>query len=456
MFKTTVSKGKISIMLIAFMVVFFGAGKCFAAVTATDSILGLRVNTTTTGKLSATGKDGLTYNILTPPLNGRVTEISDSTGAYSYAPKTDYVGTDSFTFYVKDTSGATAVATVAITVSLENIAPTANPATFTVRLNKDNSYSSSFTNNLTGTDPEGAALKYSAFQGSVAISVNEANGSFTYNPGSMLIGGLPQQDSFTFKVNDGTLDSKPAKVTINVISATTPPVVQDGTYIITVGENFLDLKTKVVYAEGDLGGTFTVTQPSKGTLMNLPDGVFMYQAGSTFAGQDTFTFKVTSPDWESAVATITLLAKMPPVAQNLTLITPKNTELNGKVIATGDNLAYVKVSDPTKGTLTTFTSDGNYTYKPNTNFTGIDQFTFKANDGTKDSAIATVTIIVGGIPGDVNSDMKVDLADAILVLRILAGIDPGSTINPNADVNADVKIGLSELAYILQKVAGLR
>ncbi|OQX06173.1 MAG: hypothetical protein BWK80_51170 [Desulfobacteraceae bacterium IS3] len=59
------------------------------------------------------------------------------------------------------------------------------------------------------------------------------------------------------------------------------------------------------------------------------------------------------------------------------------------------------------------------------------------------------------IPGDVNGDGKVDLADAMLVLRILAGIPVGN-INPNADVNGDGKIGLEELGFILQKVAGVR
>jgi len=59
------------------------------------------------------------------------------------------------------------------------------------------------------------------------------------------------------------------------------------------------------------------------------------------------------------------------------------------------------------------------------------------------------------IPGDVNGDGKVSLDDAMLVLRILAGIPVGN-INLNADVNGDGKIGLEELGYILQKVAELR
>jgi len=59
------------------------------------------------------------------------------------------------------------------------------------------------------------------------------------------------------------------------------------------------------------------------------------------------------------------------------------------------------------------------------------------------------------IPGDVNGDGKVDLNDAMLVLRILDGIPVGN-INLNADVNGDGRIGVEELGYILQKVAELR
>jgi len=59
------------------------------------------------------------------------------------------------------------------------------------------------------------------------------------------------------------------------------------------------------------------------------------------------------------------------------------------------------------------------------------------------------------IPGDVNGDGKVSLDDAMLVLRILAGLPVGN-VNLNADVNGDGKIGLEELGFILQKVAELR
>jgi hypothetical protein len=50
-------------------------------------------------------------------------------------------------------------------------------------------------------------------------------------------------------------------------------------------------------------------------------------------------------------------------------------------------------SGPTNGVLT-LNADGSFTYNPDTNFNGTDNFTYKANDGLADSSIATVTITI--------------------------------------------------------------
>lgn len=47
------------------------------------------------------------------------------------------------------------------------------------------------------------------------------------------------------------------------------------------------------------------------------------------------------------------------------------------------------------------------------------------------------------------------LADAILALKVLAGIGPSHSIEIT-DINNDGKIGLEEVIYILQKISGLR
>src|SRR5439155_9811380 len=51
---------------------------------------------------------------------------------------------------------------------------------------------------------------------------------------------------------------------------------------------------------------------------------------------------------------------------------------------------------PTHGSLT-LNSNGSFSYTPAANYSGTDNFTYKANDGQADSAVATVTINIGGV-----------------------------------------------------------
>ena len=59
----------------------------------------------------------------------------------------------------------------------------------------------------------------------------------------------------------------------------------------------------------------------------------------------------------------------------------------------GDTLTYSIVTDTIVGATTSLTGS-TLLYLPPSGFTGVDQITFKANDGTVDSNTATVTITV--------------------------------------------------------------
>jgi hypothetical protein len=67
-----------------------------------------------------------------------------------------------------------------------------------------------------------------------------------------------------------------------------------------------------------------------------------------------------------------------------------------------------------------------------------------------------LTTIRPPILGDVNGDGLVDLADAIVVLKVMAQIEQGDAVHITGDVNGDGKIGLAEASYAFQKAAGLR
>ena len=65
--------------------------------------------------------------------------------------------------------------------------------------------------------------------------------------------------------------------------------------------------------------------------------------------------------------------------------------------ANSDTLTSLLVSGPSHGTLT-LNLDGSFSYMPALNYFGPDRFTYKANDGLKDSRAATVVITVLAVP----------------------------------------------------------
>ena len=71
--------------------------------------------------------------------------------------------------------------------------------------------------------------------------------------------------------------------------------------------------------------------------------------------------------------------------------TPEDVPLNATDID-GDPLTYAIVTPPAHGTLSG--SGATRTYTPDRHYFGPDSFTFKANDGTADSNVATVSITV--------------------------------------------------------------
>ncbi|MCP4352254.1 MAG: hypothetical protein GY795_42890 [Desulfobacterales bacterium] len=60
------------------------------------------------------------------------------------------------------------------------------------------------------------------------------------------------------------------------------------------------------------------------------------------------------------------------------------------------------------------------------------------------------------LKGDINADGNSDLADAVIALKVSAGIASNIVCLPAADVNADGKIGLEDTICVIQKLAGSR
>jgi len=164
------------------------------------------------------GVDPVTAVKASDPANGAVTLNSD--GSFTYTPAANFSGTDSFTYRAVDSTGQSAPATVTLTVTPVNDAPVAQDNTYSV--NEDTTLNVSAPGVMgNDIDPDGnsitAALRAPAVNGTVTLN---ANGSFTYVP----VANFSGTDSFTYRVNDGSLNSPDATVSITVNPVNSAPV----------------------------------------------------------------------------------------------------------------------------------------------------------------------------------------------------------------------------------------
>merc|ERR1711964_409372 len=115
---------------------------------------------------------------------------------------------------------------------------------------------------LSGSDSEGDNLTYTLATNPSQGTLSGTAPNLTYTPKSNFSG----QDSFTFKVNDGNLDSPAATVAISVTAVNDAPVA--GAQSVTVAED--SSNNAITLSGSDSEGdnlTYTlVTNPSQGTL----------------------------------------------------------------------------------------------------------------------------------------------------------------------------------------------
>ena len=126
----------------------------------------------------------------------------------------------------------------------------------------------------------------------------------------------------------------------------------------------------------------------------------------------------TIPDFETEINQFL----KPPIANDMSLSVDEDTSINVTLDASdpeGDELTF-SIVETNNGSVTLNGNVANYT--PNTNFNGTDTFTYFANDGTSNSNTATVTVEVGAIddePQTNDIDVQTD-EDVALVFNLSA------------------------------------
>ncbi len=349
--------------------------------------LGVNMPEDTVRAILLTGSDvddnPLTYTVVTQPASGT---LSGSAPNLTYNPAANFNGSVSFTFKVNDGTVDSAAATVSITVMAVNDAPVANAQSVSTAEDTAKAIT------LTATDVDGNSLTYTILTQPANGTLSGTAPNVTYTPAANYFGS----DSFTFKGNDGTVDSAAATVSITVTAVNDPPVA-NAQGVSTAEDTAKAITLTGSDVEGGALTYTTVTQPAHGSLSGTAPNL-TYTPAANYNGSDNFTFKVNDGTADSAPTTVSITVTAvndPPAANPQSASTAYNTAKAITLAGTdveGSALTYTVVTQPTRGTLSG--TAPNVTYTPTSGTSGPDSFTFKVNDGTVDSATATVSITV--------------------------------------------------------------
>lgn len=372
------------------------------------------------------------FNVLTndTDIDGGTKEVADHTvpengtlenlgyGNFKYTPDADFNGSDSFEYTLN--GGSTA--TVNITVNPINDRPKAEDDEVETDENVP------LLIEFEASDVDGDSLIYGIVEQPLYGLLTGSGASMTYTPNP----GFHGTDTFVFGVTDRKLRAY-GTITITVHPLGSAPVAVDDpdggeVEVFETPEDtalllsFADLLTND-YDPDDFDysevppvpgspsfGLNTVNQPSNGTVeVDWEAGTLTYTPDPNYFGPDSFTYDVIDEaEKVSNLASVSIMVTPEndaPVALSNLYSTDEDTALvvdapgvlGNDTDVEDSSLTAILLDGPNFATSFTLNSDGSFSYTPIANFSGLDSFTYKANDGLLDSNVATVTINVNPI-----------------------------------------------------------
>ena len=214
-----------------------------------------------------------------------------SNGAATFRPgpalqslKAGETAVSSLSYTISDGLG-TADGTVAVTVQGANDAPVASNSS------ASGSEDGVLTAALAASDIDNDALTFAQVSAPSAgtLSFDHANKQFSFDPGNSfqsLKAGESQNLSFSYKANDGSVDSNVATVQLTINGANDAPLAQNDSYALEGGTTLVrDAANGLLANDSDVDGdtlsavpgTFAATGIG-GTLVLNADGSFQYSA----------------------------------------------------------------------------------------------------------------------------------------------------------------------------------
>lgn len=380
-------------------VIIIVSGECDPLLTVPSTVAaveGLPVSFTVLGAPKCPGQ---TVTLSATSLPPRAT-FNPQTGEFNWTPNIGEAATYTITFAVTDNSTPPRVITRPVMINVAgNRAPLA--ASQTVVLDEDTTKAIT----LVASDPENQTLTYTILQAPQHGTLTGTAPNVTYNPTSNFNG----TDSFTFKANDGRLDSNVATVSLTINPVNDAPVAQGAS--IAISE---DAPANITLQASDVDGnplTFTITQqPSHGTLAGTAPNL-IYTPTPNYFGTDEFRFRASDGTANSNEAVISITITSVNDAPSITVPGPQSVitgqtvsfTVTGSDIDAGDVLTLTATNTPAGSTFTqTNATTGLFTWTPTEAQAGSFTVTFTVRDNGLPTLAATNTVTIVVSPQTTN------------------------------------------------------
>ena len=390
----------------------------------------------------------LTYSIVSGPAHG---SLSGTGASRTYTPDANYSGSDSFTYKASDGSLDSNTATVSVTITAVNDAPTCSNGSATTA--EDNAVATA----LSCADIDSATLTYSIVSGPAHGSLSGTGASRTYTPDANYNGS----DSFTFKASDGSLDSNTATFSLTITEVNDAPtavadsktIAEDGVLSFPASDltandsagpaNESGQTLTVISVDPIVGDTHGSVSLVAGTVTYTPDADFNGLAKFNYTVQDNGTTNG-APDFKTGTVyvnvTVTEVNDAPDALNDSDTVAEDGNVLvdvlandsTGPANESGQTLTITAVSTPAHGTAVV--QSGKVKYTPDADYNGTDSFTYTATDnGTtngvadpqSDTATVSVTVTEVNDAPDALNDSDTVAEDGNVLVDVLANDSTG-------------------------------
>ncbi|MBR8830243.1 MAG: hypothetical protein N5P05_002904 [Chroococcopsis gigantea SAG 12.99] len=331
------------------------------------------------------------------------TAVLDGNGNIIFTPNAGYAGLADFQYTIADSKGATATATVAVTVNAPPIA-----VNDTLITDRNKALTIAIASLLANdSDPEGDPISLlSVAGGNGGTVVLDGNGNIIFTPTPNYAGDA----NFQYTIGDSNGATSTATVVVTVNAVNRPPVAINNA--VTTDQNkaltlpIAKLLINDTDPDQDPISLVSVSNTSNGQAILDGKGNIIFTPTANYVGNASFQYTIKDSQGASSTATVAVnvkavrLTAMNDVAQaitNMPLILSSSTLINNDRDPGNNRITIKGVSSALNGRVA-LNSYGNVVFTPNTNYVGPAGFTYTIRNTLGATTTGRVTLNVSRSP----------------------------------------------------------